>query len=330
VDRVGWVDGVTQPLSHVILLGGISARSTLDEVLAVVAEEAPDSPVLSVVTADNDGIGTVEPELVFEPSVVTDRLTYVPIKWVVRVLESERLETYVVWDDSNVIWQMTEDGGPVQVGGSVGPTPSPAPWPPAGSVVVKLTSQVGAGMPPAQVAVVDHSGRLIGTAEKGALDPGSMIAGSDFGAYPEPGLPGRVHLVWAGGVCDSRMVVTVAPDLRSITLDMGPQPPCDAMGIGRQLVLDFSGSVDVPSIELVDATSASPPASSDAPGFELDCGPLGPDTCDAKAADIIAATPTKRVVSITFSGECGSYVVMFDDGTGNVASIDCILPPSPS
>jgi hypothetical protein len=120
--------------------------------------------------------------------------------------------------------------------------------------------------------------------------------------------------------------VTVAADLRSITFDMGPQPDCDSMGVGRELVLDFDGSVDVPRIELRDA--ADNPKGS--PAYTLDCGPLGPDTCHQKASAIIAAnekgSPTNRVVSIAFIDECGSYTVLFDDGTGMTASVDCVLP----
>ena len=127
-----------------------------------------------------------------------------------------------------------------------------------------------------------------------------------------------------GGICDSQITLTVGADLRSIAFDMGPQPDCDSIGVGRQLVLDFTGSVDVPGIALFDAGEGPPEAPGR--GYELDCGPLGPDTCEAKAAGVVAATPTQRVVSISFTDECGSYVATFEDGTGVSASIDCILP----
>jgi hypothetical protein len=117
-------------------------------------------------------------------------------------------------------------------------------------VVIDLTSEVGAGRPPVQVAVVDLSGRLVGVAERGSVDLDVTLGPDSVGAYPEPGLPGRVHLVWVGGVCDSWIMVTVAADVRSISIDEGPRPPCDAMAVGRELVLDFSGSVDVPGIEV--------------------------------------------------------------------------------
>jgi hypothetical protein len=191
-------------------------------------------------------------------------------------------------------------------------------------VVIALTNPVGAGQPPARVAVVDESGRLTGVAEKGEVDPSTVTFDGRFGAYAESGKPGRVHLTWVGGICDSQITVTVAADLRSIAFDMGPQPDCDSMGVGRQLVLDFTGSVDVPAIALFEAGAGPPPPVGR--GYELDCGPLGPDTCETKAADIVAATPTQRVVSISFTDECGSCVATSEDGTGVSASIDCILP----
>lgn len=197
---------------------------------------------------------------------------------------------------------------------------------PSGDVVVELTSEVSAGAPRVRVAVIDESGRLTEAGEKGAVDPSTVSFDGRFGAYAEPGMPGRVHLEWIGGICDSHITVTVAADLSTITFDMGPQPDCDSIGVGRELVLDFDGSVDVPSIKITDA--ADNPSGS--PAYDLDCGPLGPDTCHQKAAGVIAAnatgSPAKRVASIAFIDECGSYTVLFDDGSGMTSSVDCILP----
>jgi hypothetical protein len=214
------------------------------------------------------------------------------------------------------------------------PTPSivaasPAAPAPSGAVVVELTSEVGVGAPPVQVAVIDKSGRLVSVIEKGAVDPSTMSFDGRFGAYPESGTPGRVHLAWVGGICDSRVTVTVAADLGSITFDMGPQPAnCDSIGVGRELVLDFDGTVDVPSIKLIDVADLLTPTAG-ARDYTLDCGPLGPDTCEQKAAAVVAANatgPPKRLESITFFDECGSYTVVFDDGSGMTAINDCVQP----
>ena len=170
--------------------------------------------------------------------------------------------------------------------------------------------------------------------EKGSVDPATVPMEGRLGAYAEPGTPGRVHLAWVGGICDSEITVTVAADLDSITFDMGPQPPnCDSIGVVRQLVLDFSGSVDVPAISLRDVADAANPTSSP-PDYTVDCGPLGPDTCEQRARDIVlenqAQDPSKRVVSVTFSADpCGSFTVTFDDGTSAETLIDCFVSASP-
>jgi hypothetical protein len=298
------------------------ASSTESAIEATVANEAPQSPVLSMILTDGaQGLTTIEPSLVDGPHGLTSQ----PIVWVVRVLESAKVVTYLVVDGTDAIYEMTPEGDAVQVGGSTGgPVVSPGPWPPTGAVVVPLTSPVGPNFPPAQVAVVDESGRLVSVTEKDSVTYTSMPFDGRFGAFGEPGKPGRVHLEWIGGLCDSQITVTVAADLSTITYDMGPQPDCDSIGVGRELVLDFEGSVDVPGIDLRDA--ADNPKGS--PAYTLDCGPLGPDTCQQKAAGIIAANENgsapNRVVSITFKDECGSYTVFFDDGSGTAASVDCI------
>ncbi len=103
------------------------------------------------------------------------------------------------------------------------------------------------GKPPVRVAIVDKSGRFVSAMEQNR----STVTPEDrFGAFAEPGKPGRVNLAWIGGVCDSQITVTVAADLRSISFDMGPQPDCDSMAVGHELVMDFTGSVDVSAIQV--------------------------------------------------------------------------------
>ena len=229
---------------------------------------------------------------------------------------------------------MTEGGEAVQVGGSTGdPAVTPGPWPPDGCRGRSPSrARSEPGEPPVQVAVVDESGRLVGATEKGAVDPSTQSFDGRFGAYAEPGLPGRVHLAWVGGICDSQITVTVAADLGSITFDMGPPPAnCDSIGVGRELVLDFDGSVDVPAIALIDVADGPAPVAT-SPAYELDCGPLGPDTCEQKAAAIVAANRDRIAdqadrIDHVQRRQCGSYTVLFDDGTGVAANaIDCTRP----
>ncbi|MFL5713452.1 MAG: hypothetical protein ACJ769_02205 [Chloroflexota bacterium] len=249
VDSVAIVHGATTGFAPMRDITG-TPISTDADIARIIASEAPDSPILSTVVVDGPGLATMEPSLATGQAGLIDQ----PVLWVVRVLESERVVTYIVVDGSNAIYEMNPAGEAILVGGTA-PTPSASSgavsWPPRGAPVVVLTSEVGAGGPPVRVAVVDQSGRLEKVAEKGAVDPSAMSFEGRFGAYAEPGTQGRVHLSWVGGICDSQITVTVSKDVDSISFDMGPQRDCDSVGVGRQLVLDFAGSVDVPAIDVV-------------------------------------------------------------------------------
>lgn len=304
-----------------LIEGGASLTPSVVE--RVIAEESPGSSILSVVIVDGQGLPAIEPSLADGQQGLTTR----PVLWVLRVLESEQIATYIVVDGSSAIYEMTQEGDAVLVRGATGdPVETPGPWPPDDGVLIALTSPVGVNFPPVQVAVVDESSRLLKVTEKGSVNYSTTPSDGRFSAYAEPRMPGRVHLTWVGGICDSHITVTVAADLRTITYDMGPQPDCDTIGVGRELVLDFEGSVDVAGIEIRDAADVT----KGSPAYNLECGPLGPDTCHQRASEVIAAnlkgSPTNRVVSITFGDECGSYRATFDDGTGTAAYVDCFLP----
>ena len=234
----------------VVRLTDTPAVSSVADIDAVLANEAPQSPVLSMAIVDGP-IGLVEMESTLANGQAG--LNQHSVLWVARVLEAPFISTYIVIDGTDAIYEMNPNNEAIFVGGSgsVGPPSSAGPWPPAGATVVTLTSQVEAGKPPVQVAVVDDSGRLAGVAEKGSVDPSSpTVSIRDPGAYAEPGKPGRVHLAWTGSICDSRITLTVAADLKSITFDMGPRPRCADAGVVREVVLDFLGSVDVSTIEI--------------------------------------------------------------------------------
>jgi hypothetical protein len=73
-------------------------------------------------------------------------------------------------------------------------------------------------------------------------------------------------------------------------------------------------------------TTVSPAA----PSYALDCGPLDQVTCEeraaAAAAETLADGPSRRITSISFGKDCGSYVVTFDYGTYSGADASCIQP----
>ena len=124
-------------------------------------------------------------------------------------------------------------------------TPSPD-----GTATVELTSQVGAGRSPVRVTVVDRSGSLTSVREIGPSDPpfpGSTESGS---VYVANGGGADVRLLWIGSVCDGNATVTIEPGVTAIVVDGGTRPACDAMGVGRELVLTFSRFVDPATIDV--------------------------------------------------------------------------------
>ena len=117
VDAVAIVHGVHQPTSTLHEIRG--AKSSVAEIETIIANEAPESPILSMTVVDGPtGLAAIEPSL----GTGQDNLIDQPILWVVRVLESERVSTYVVIDGSDAIYEMNPDGDAILVGGKP-PTP---------------------------------------------------------------------------------------------------------------------------------------------------------------------------------------------------------------
>ena len=58
----------------------------------------------------------------------------------------------------------------------------------------------------------------------------------------------------------------------------------------------------------------------------VDCGPLDPSTCQQRLVPILRdaqrGEPARRVVSVTFTDDRGSYAVKFEDGTGSMLIVD--------
>ena len=232
VDRVDWVDGESLPLSVENPLGGQTV-STLDQVEATVAIEAPASPILSVVVVDGPtGIGRIEPTLQDGPGGLTAK----PAIWIVRVLESERISTYLVIDDSDDIYELGVDGEPIHVGSSEEPA----------TFTFRL-----AGVPdrPLRFDVLDRVDILEDARE---ATPGQMARpwGSPVDGLRIENLTSNTVLVrWTGTVCDRRPRLTIDPDPipggRHHGLHLSDaRPACDLMGIGRGVVLRFNVDVD--------------------------------------------------------------------------------------
>jgi hypothetical protein len=57
--------------------------------------------------------------------------------------------------------------------------------------------------------------------------------------------------------------------------------------------------------------------------YELTCGQLERSGCEADAAEIVRQHPTNAVVSISFTDQCGSAMVVLADGTRIGIMKDC-------
>ena len=247
VDRVDLVGGQRLPTSVVDLVDADTA-STSDAVeRLVLAAAPPGSTTLSMAAVGgNPGLGRIEPSLGTGQGGLIDHRAI----WSVRVLLDGRSVTYLVIDGSDAVFTIDDDGGAIFLTGTQpAASPSPAGEPSAtGPVtVIEMTSQVGAGRPKPRVTVVDQAEVVAAVREVG---PDDRPMGQE-GFTRDPDVDGRYRLSWVGSVCDEAMTVTIEPETIRIVVDEGVRDACDAMGIGRELVFDFTRSVDTTGVELV-------------------------------------------------------------------------------
>jgi hypothetical protein len=245
VDRVVSTDGQEVPTSATDEVDG-GATFTAADVVAKLRETVSGAEILSMAAVDGaTGLERVEPSIGVFAQFQDQRAV-----WIVRLLDRVgQFGTYLVVDGADAVYKIDADSVAILVSGAL-PLRSPAPWPPDGSTIVELKSQVGVDRPRARVAVVDLSGSLTSVREarssdppfKGATDIGRVFVASSGGT--------QVRLLWIGTVCDGDMTVTIQRGVAAMDVDGGMRPGCDAMGVGRELVLTFSGPVDVSGIEV--------------------------------------------------------------------------------
>ena len=117
------------------------------------------------------------------------------------------------------------------------PSASPLASPSQGSIRVDLVDDIGGT---AFVEITDLSGSLV-SGRSGQASEAAPASG-DIGIANLPTDPASVVLDWVGCPSDTRHVLTIAPNGRTMTLD---QPVCqgDTLGVERILVLTFAGPV---------------------------------------------------------------------------------------
>jgi hypothetical protein len=243
VDRVDSVNGNALPTSKVEGVEGVGMP--FDDVARIIDAVRPGISVLSAVHVDGeDGLRRMEPALAERGSSLIQEATV----WVVRGLDDGELETYVLLDSTGSIYELTADG-PVLValttpGEPASPSPSPIP-----EVRSTFTIEIGPVDTTVSIEVIDRTGfldvaRAATTAEYAResriIRPGAMALRNLA--------PDTVLVTWTGSVCDVRPRLTI-----DSSVPHGPpsdlrltdeRPGCDAVGVGRAVVLRFLMDVD--------------------------------------------------------------------------------------
>ena len=122
--------------------------------------------------------------------------------------------------------------------------PSPVPSASPATTRVDLVDDIGGH---AYVEITDRSGTLV-TARSGQSSEAGPASG-DIGANNLAGDPASIVLSWVGCPSDTRHVLTIAADRRTMTLD---QPVCqgDTLGVDRVLVLTFDRAVPASDVDV--------------------------------------------------------------------------------
>lgn len=244
VDAVAWADGATQTTSVVRRSGTDDAAF---EPVETAVSTAAGGPILSATAYQTEEYVKVEPSLRDGRPGITDE----PIVWSVRILEEERVVTYLVVDGTDRVYRVERDGQTVQVGGSPPQDPD-RPWPPAGVEDVPLP-RLPTGLA-AKAGVVDRTGLLLEARAAGDGDPRGpprdLLAGemSIVQAAPD-----TIIAYWDGSFCDDRFVLTIygeragmPPDRLELRGEWAES--CRLALAQRGVVLRFSQPVDAAAI----------------------------------------------------------------------------------
>ncbi len=165
-------------------------------------------------------------------------------EWTVDEQFGRYRETYWI-DAAGVVVAKTSSGDVPPAGDPTAtpdPTPQPmpsapawGPWPPDDAFAVIELKEEGGRKP--MVAVIDGSGALTSVAE--AAPDGDVTADLE-GVFRDPSGDRRIRIRWTSSICDVRMRLSIADDIGRVVIEHAPRDGCDAMGIGRELVLEFA------------------------------------------------------------------------------------------
>lgn len=105
-----------------------------------------------------------------------------------------------------------------------------------------------------ELTIIDESGLLLEArsaafGEQAPPDPMMSLKGI-FAFNPSTVPANEVRLVWVGTICDRSAELRIAPNVTALSITEGPRGSCDAMGVGRGVVLTFDHAIDASLIAL--------------------------------------------------------------------------------
>ncbi len=103
-----------------------------------------------------------------------------------------------------------------------------------------------AELPQLPFRVADGTGRVRAVS---VGNPGEPMEG----VRPVPGRDDALSVIWLGGMCDRRVLVTLDPSADGMALNVATERDfggCQLAGILRHVVIEFTGPVDASTVSL--------------------------------------------------------------------------------
>ena len=125
---------------------------------------------------------------------------------------------------------------------SPSPVPSASPSPSATPVVMSVDLKAFDGRTLATMQIVDESGTLVAARSGQPAEGGSASSPDKADVVNDPDDPRTIILTWTGLFGDDDRRLTIAPDGRTMTIEVVPGVG-DLLPVDRELILTFAGPV---------------------------------------------------------------------------------------
>lgn len=131
---------------------------------------------------------------------------------------------------------------------SAPPSAPPSATPQASPAVIRLDLVGFGGRKLSTIEVVDQSGTLVAARTGQPRDGGSASSPDAADVANDPTDPATVLLTWTGLADDNDRALTIAPDGRTMTIEVVPGIG-DLLPVDRVLILTFSGPVPADGVK---------------------------------------------------------------------------------